>query len=188
MNQEQLNAVKERVAKATSGPWEYDNEERGIWNNGGFNYLGTVTLSHIDADFIANAREDVPALVAEVEYLREMLRDTRKIVRRKVSEVKTLQNACKKHKAKQEALEFQLKVSIMHAEELDEELEAEVAENEQLREALEFYANQENWKRHNTSEPYPLDGGYEAPTWEPSEIEFDEGKKARQALGGEADE
>lgn len=73
MNQEQLNAIKERVAKATPGPWEYDNEERGIWNNGGFNYLGTVTLSHVDAEFIANAREDVPALVAEVERLRETL-------------------------------------------------------------------------------------------------------------------
>lgn len=73
MNQEQLNAIKERVAKATSGPWEYDNEERGIWNNGGFNYLGTVTLSHIDADFIANAREDMPALIAEIERLRKAI-------------------------------------------------------------------------------------------------------------------
>jgi len=104
MNQEQLNAIKERVAKATPGPWEYDEEERGIWNKGGFNYLGTVTLSHNSAEFIAHAREDVPALVAEVEYLRGMLRDTRKIVRQKVKEVKTLQNACKNHKAKQEAL------------------------------------------------------------------------------------
>lgn len=60
--------------------------------------------------------------------------------------------------------------------------------NERLRKALEFYANQKNWKRHNTLEPYSLDGGYEAPTWEPSEIEFDEGKKARQALGGETNE
>lgn len=57
-------------------------------------------------------------------------------------------------------------------------------ENKCLREALEFYANQENWKRHNTSEPYSLDGGYEAPTWEPSTIEFDEGKVANQALQG----
>ncbi|MFJ7951570.1 hypothetical protein ACIQZG_08585 [Lysinibacillus sp. NPDC096418] len=57
-------------------------------------------------------------------------------------------------------------------------------ENKRLREALEFYAEQENWKRHNTSEPYSLDGGYEAPTWEPSAIEFDEGKVAHQALQG----
>lgn len=125
MNPEQLNAIKERVAKATQGPWEYDEDERGIWNKGGFNYLGTVTLSHNSAEFIAHAREDVPALVAEVERLRQV---------------------------------------------------------------LEFYAKQENWKRHNTSGPYSLDGGYEAPVWEPSAIEFDEGEKARQALAGESSE
>ncbi|WP_313150744.1 hypothetical protein [Lysinibacillus capsici] len=120
INQEQLNAIKERVAKATPGPWEYDEDERGIWNKGGFNYLGTVTLLHNSAEFIAHAREDVPALVAEVEYLRGMLRDTRKIVRQKVKEVKTLQNACKNYKAKHEVL---------------------VAENEQLRETLCFYGD-----------------------------------------------
>lgn len=70
MDQERLNAIKERVAKAASGPWQYDEEERGIWNKDGFNYLGTVTLSHNDAKFIAHTREDVPALVAEVERLK----------------------------------------------------------------------------------------------------------------------
>jgi len=73
MNQKQLNAIKERVAKASHGPWEYDEDERGIWNKGGFNYLGTVTLSHNSAQFIAHAREDVPALVAEVERLHKAL-------------------------------------------------------------------------------------------------------------------
>lgn len=68
------------------------------------------------------------------------------------------------------------------------ELKRAEEENTKLREALGFYANQESWKRHNTSEPYSLDGGYEAPTWEPSAIEFDEGKVARQALGGDAHE
>lgn len=175
MDQEQLNAIKERVAKATPGPWEYDEDERGIWNKGGFNYLGTVTLSHNSAEFIAHAREDVPALVAEVEYLRGMLRDTRKIVRQKVKEVKTLQNACKNHKAKQEALEFHLKVSIHHAEELDVELEAEVTENEQLRKALEFYAEETKYERVEL-----FDGDKEI------YIERDGGEIARQALKGEA--
>lgn len=78
MNQEQLNAIKERVAKATPGPWEYDEEDRGIWNKGALNYLGTVTLSHIDAEFITHAREDVPALVAEVERLQKRLEQTEK--------------------------------------------------------------------------------------------------------------
>lgn len=70
MDQERLNAIKERVAKAAPGPWQYDEEERGIWNKDGFNYLGAVTLSHNDAEFIAHTREDVPALVAEVEHLK----------------------------------------------------------------------------------------------------------------------
>ncbi|MFK5708631.1 hypothetical protein [Lysinibacillus boronitolerans] len=146
MKQEQLNAIKERVAKATLGPWKVvKSEETGVqigttWESGQLkNCVPVVTTAHgvefvtiyindNNSDFIAHAREDVPALVAEVEYLRGMLRDTRKIVRQKVKEVKTLQNACKNHKAKQEALEFHLKVSIHHAEGLDGELEAEVTE------------------------------------------------------------
>lgn len=78
MDQKHFDAIKERVAKATQGPWEYDEEERGIWNKGGFNYLGSVTLSHIDAEFLANTREDVPALVAEVERLQKRLAQTEK--------------------------------------------------------------------------------------------------------------
>ena len=73
MNQEQLNAIKERVAKATQGPWEYDEEDRGIWNKGALNYLGTVKLPNKDANFIAHSREDVPALIAEVERLHKAL-------------------------------------------------------------------------------------------------------------------
>lgn len=70
MDLERLNAIKDRVAKAAPGPWQYDEEERGIWNKDGFNYLGTVTLSHNDAEFIAHNREDVPALIAELERLK----------------------------------------------------------------------------------------------------------------------
>ena len=53
-------------------------------------------------------------------------------------------------------------------------------------ETLEFYADEANWIRHNTEKPYLLDGGYEQSEWEPSEIEFDGGKRARQVLEGEA--
>jgi len=73
VNSEQLNAIKERVAKATQGPWEYDEEDRGIWNKGALNYLGIVKLPNNDAKFIAHSREDVPALVGEVERLRKVL-------------------------------------------------------------------------------------------------------------------
>jgi|GEM_PF-1595499 len=193
MNQEQLNAIKERALNATDGPWQVYEMEDGTHIGTAEHHPQLKSPMHVvtmiywgdkphsrvfidkdNAEFIKHAITDVPALVAEVEYLREMLRDTRKIVRRKVREVKTLQNACKKHKAKQEALEFQLKVSIMHAEELDEELEAEVAENEQLREALEFYANGNSY--------------FVVDMYDESVIMRDKGDKARRALSGEADE
>lgn len=171
MDQEQINAIKKRLAKTSVGPWIVVEEEF-IQNVSGV--VGAIHFSK-DAHFIAHARKDVPALVAEVEYLRGMLRDTRKIVRQKVKEVKTLQNACKNHKAKQEALEFHLKVSIHHAEELDVELEAEVTENEQLRKALEFYAEETKYERVEL-----CDGDKEI------YIERDSGEIARQALKGEA--
>lgn len=77
MKQEQLNAIKERVLKATSGPWELD-DDKSIWNKEGRNYLGSSSLNQSDNEFIANAREDVPTLVAEVERLQKRLVQTEK--------------------------------------------------------------------------------------------------------------
>ncbi|MCS1394140.1 hypothetical protein NXZ77_21435 [Lysinibacillus boronitolerans] len=91
MNQEQLNAIKERVAKATLGPWKVvKSEETGVqigttWESGQLkNCVPVVTTAHgvefvtiyindNNSNFIAHAREDVPALVAEVERLRKAL-------------------------------------------------------------------------------------------------------------------
>ncbi|GAB0167480.1 hypothetical protein LSPCS325_09170 [Lysinibacillus sp. CTST325] len=177
MDQKQLNAIKERVANATPGPWVSEETAEGHIDILSPNEYYTICqtqnenidcLNEGNTEFIKHSITDVTALVVEVERLREMLRGTRKTVRLKVKEVKTLQNACKKHKAKQEALEFQLKVSIRHAEELDEELESEVAENEQLRKALEKIMEVEA----------PIMEGCETSAY----------KIARQALGGEAHE
>lgn len=167
MDQEQFDAIKERVEKATDGPWMFDKglTERGDrrpavithFGEDGDEYIHGDVADINDAEFIAHAREDVPALVGciaglhelrkddflvlcaakdevranqrEIEQLREMLRGTRKTVRQKVSEVKTLQNACKKHKERQGTLEFHLKVSVNHAEELADELEALTGES-----------------------------------------------------------
>ncbi len=87
-----LEAIKARIEAATTGPWTHEIGEYSgdNWLIGSL-YLGTgldnnthtvhVTTDHIhaselwgegaggDADFIAHAREDVPALVAEVERL-----------------------------------------------------------------------------------------------------------------------
>ncbi|MDC6267245.1 hypothetical protein [Lysinibacillus fusiformis] len=69
MDQKQLNKIKERIEKASQGVWELDPEDKGIWNKNGLNYLGRVTLPLNDAEFIANAREDVSNLITEVERL-----------------------------------------------------------------------------------------------------------------------
>lgn len=82
MNQEQLNAIKERVAKATPGPWESEetveghidifnpNEDYAVCQTGNETY---DCLNDGDTEFIKHAITDVPALVAEVERLRQAL-------------------------------------------------------------------------------------------------------------------
>lgn len=71
LTQAQFEAIRRRSEAATAGPWEIDGEDVGIWNNGGFNYLGTAgSFCDDDANFIAKSREDIPALLAEVEWLR----------------------------------------------------------------------------------------------------------------------
>jgi len=77
MNAEQLNAIKERAAKATPGPWEakglhslsYARVEKRETK-----YESKIIVEALNDDnivFIAHAREDVPALVAEVERLQQ---------------------------------------------------------------------------------------------------------------------
>ncbi|UPW82349.1 hypothetical protein [Lysinibacillus sp. Ag94] len=84
MNQEQLNAIKERVAKATPGQWKvaYDTDDRDhvvdIWFDGKDNGHAEIHDNGFgnapdNAKFISHAREDVPTLVAEVERLRALI-------------------------------------------------------------------------------------------------------------------
>lgn len=70
MNAEQLTAIKERAEKATHGPWNADiytiySEKDGhiaeVVDDNQFNNM----------HFIAHARQDIPALVAEVERLKD---------------------------------------------------------------------------------------------------------------------
>jgi len=68
INAEKLNAIKERAAEATSGPWRH----AGLYGVKNIEDM-SIPLRPEDAAFIARAREDVPALVAEVERLRQQL-------------------------------------------------------------------------------------------------------------------
>ena len=100
MTEEQLQEIKERVAKATPGPWKWENygaeydfettmpslngvNNKEIMNFGdGEQYYPTegTPPDEADAGFIAHAREDVPALIAEVERLRKENKDLLQMV------------------------------------------------------------------------------------------------------------
>lgn len=75
MDEQQLQAIKERVENATGTQWQVGMESpNGIQNVGTMQGLMTAQVLKIDdAEFIAHARQDVPALIAEVERLRKAL-------------------------------------------------------------------------------------------------------------------
>jgi hypothetical protein len=66
LTQSELGAIRKRAEAASSGPWEWD-EKGDCIDAPGFEVC--VDLMGYDAEFIANARQDVPALLAEVERL-----------------------------------------------------------------------------------------------------------------------
>ncbi len=80
-----LDAIRQRAEAASPGPWAVNpvNGYQVKLNNGtGFLVAHTHRLTDNkdlrDAEFIAHAREDIPALVAEVERLRNELSAARR--------------------------------------------------------------------------------------------------------------
>ncbi len=76
MTHEQLEAIRERTEKATKGPWVCGAIPNAIFVEANDYKLICGKESDIQADyenavFIANAREDIPALLAEVARLHE---------------------------------------------------------------------------------------------------------------------
>lgn len=85
-----LGPIKEREARAMRGPWawdgkvwDYDPENEAPWlvsihtTTDEPVISGQPNCEELDADFIANARTDIPLLVAEVERLRALLDEAR---------------------------------------------------------------------------------------------------------------
>jgi hypothetical protein len=76
LTNEELAAIRERAEKATPGPWFKESDEYGninvyfAWDapNGGNEVVERID-SEDDADFIANARTDIPKLLAHIEAL-----------------------------------------------------------------------------------------------------------------------
>lgn len=80
MTDDELNAIRQRVEAATPGPWYRDMPHARVCATGRIiGRIATVTKQgtwsvtvqdDANALFIAHAREDIPALLAEVERLR----------------------------------------------------------------------------------------------------------------------
>lgn len=69
LTHDELQAIKERAEKATAGPWiKYDEHGRWICNYPMWDYIGEIK-EEADYNFIANVRDDVPKLIAEIDSL-----------------------------------------------------------------------------------------------------------------------
>lgn len=81
LTQDELQAIKERAEKATSGPWytEVDGDmynwdgERIVYDVTNGEGASCVVMRSADRSFIENARQDIPKLVAEVDRLQSYI-------------------------------------------------------------------------------------------------------------------
>lgn len=89
-----LDPIKAREAAATAGPWKAWIEGRDHW--GGDTIISRFEseddlyvhgATDADLDFIAASRSDVPALVAEVERLRECVQYLEAVLKKEGYEV-----------------------------------------------------------------------------------------------------
>lgn len=102
-----LEVIKERVEKTTGGEWILDNESddrpyiADIWFDGEENghveihKYGAATESK-DAEFIAHARQDVPALIVEIERLRVVVEGKDKSLRDMANHYNSVQEQLKR--------------------------------------------------------------------------------------------
>ncbi|PPQ18177.1 hypothetical protein CV770_17290 [Bradyrhizobium sp. AC87j1] len=75
LTDDEIGAIKARCEQATAGPWKSFIEKRDklsgsdfVQTGGEDVYLTGATLA--DQEFIANARQDIPRLIAEIKRLR----------------------------------------------------------------------------------------------------------------------
>lgn len=97
MTDDELREIEERAAKATPGPWGADQiyvalryaKKHDIWCDAGYDDSKRMPEED-DAEFIADARADVPALCAEVRRLRAEQRDVAECIAHVVVEIAEL--------------------------------------------------------------------------------------------------
>ena len=85
-----LAAIRQRVEKATEGPWntgfDYEKNDPTVLTPGHLEHTIDYTLTEgglehgkADAEFIAHAREDIPALLAEIDRLNATIQRVREL-------------------------------------------------------------------------------------------------------------
>lgn len=74
---EMLEAIRKRAEAAQEGPWlslpEINGEDFAILTGDRDDTVAFGVYEAANAEFIAHAREDIPALLAEVERLRKII-------------------------------------------------------------------------------------------------------------------
>lgn len=73
MTDKELEFIEKRVEAATPAPWITGSIPWQVWYDGGHGKICRVESTAYDREFIAHARQDVPALLKEVRRLRGLL-------------------------------------------------------------------------------------------------------------------
>lgn len=69
LNKEQLEEIRQRAEAATEGPWKVGVANTVVLADADFVEVAYAPLEYKDADFIANARQDIPALLDHIAKL-----------------------------------------------------------------------------------------------------------------------
>ncbi|QHM89788.1 hypothetical protein DXY21_03863 [Bacillus velezensis] len=84
LTKDQLEEIRQRTEAATEGPWRI-----GKQSPNGLNNIGTIgglltaqTTNEDDAKYIANARQDIPALLDHIAEVEQELREATLIIDR----------------------------------------------------------------------------------------------------------
>lgn len=138
MTDEDLLAIEERVNRAARGPWVTIGQ--GVFSfavevchcESGENTPSAKEYARKDAAFIAHARTDIPALVAEVRRLRGELEKTESALkgsRCKANVMQFLWNAAEEMRS-DDPVEVRLRKDLDDADEHAQKLGARIAELE----------------------------------------------------------
>lgn len=98
-----IDAIKERCDKATPGPWRYNRVSRNVYEYltnvdvivGRLNGTGNADNNGL---FIANARHDILALIAEIETLRVQLAESQRSEMAAVEDITHCCGTCKHYR------------------------------------------------------------------------------------------